>query len=94
MTKRFIISGSQELTTAGKIGAALFVFSPIASGAFYYWFLRELTRQYSGSPEVPLMMMGLCGITFLAGIVLVIVGRSYSYSAREAEETGAKGLWS
>ncbi|WP_018900425.1 hypothetical protein [Rhizobium sp. 2MFCol3.1] len=96
MAKVFKIAGEQTLTQNGKLGAWLFVLSPLASGLCYYWFLVEAGKTYGGQPEIPLALMVGAGLAFLGGLVMIIVGRSYSYRAYEEEQKPAEsgGLWS
>jgi len=95
MAKIFRIKGEQRLTQTGKIGAWLFVLSPIASGIFYYWFLVQAAKAYNGQPGIPLALLVISGMTFLGGAIMVLVGRSFSYYAQEDDPAAAtKGLWS
>ncbi|KZS51665.1 hypothetical protein HFO93_09695 [Rhizobium leguminosarum] len=98
MTKRFEISGSQYFSSMGLLGASMFIFSPLADAACYWWLTNELLDTYGRNLWPPLVGMMLCSIAFLSGLVLIIVGREQTYTVREVDPSPnftrtSKRLW-
>ncbi|WP_429820267.1 hypothetical protein [Ensifer sp. B1-9] len=76
-TKYFEVMSIQRLTPVGKLGAWLFILSPIFDGFFYWWLINELAEasDYSRNLWGPSLCMIVSTMTFLGGLVMVIVGR-------------------
>jgi hypothetical protein len=90
---RIEISSSQSLNSTGKMGALLFIFSPILEAACYWWLINELAQTYGREPLLPSLGLIVCSIAFLGGLVMVIVGRDQQHVLREVDPEHTKGLW-
>ena len=90
-----IISGKQSFTAEGKIGVGLFLVSPIAS-AFAGSLLYNAATNFRSDDELgPALLLFVSGMSFLIGIVLMLIGRSYDFTATQPQQTQeTKGLWS
>ncbi|MFC0804809.1 hypothetical protein ACFHWW_04880 [Ensifer sp. P24N7] len=90
----FEISSSQSLDSTGRLGALLFIFSPVLEAACYWWLLNELAdyefRRNLWGPGLGLIA---CGISFLGGLVMVIVGREQRHIVREVDCDPTNKLW-
>jgi hypothetical protein len=93
--RRYEIETYQRLNEMGRVGIWLLMLSPLAGGASYYWFLVQITKRYgSGSTGLPALCMVACGLAFIGGAILLLIGREYHHSARELDDEGKKGgLW-
>ncbi|MBP1844738.1 hypothetical protein J2046_003005 [Rhizobium petrolearium] len=86
---------TQTLNDNGRLGAWLFIVSPVVGGACYAWLVSELQHRLSSNLWLAAGLVFLSGLAFLVGAVLVLIGRSYTAAvvpSEPAEET--KGLWS
>ena len=89
---KYSIQTTQSLDQNGKLGAWLFVLSPVASGACYYWFLVEAMKNYGGNPTVPLLLTVGSACSFLGGAVLLLVGRTQSHIVYDEERVKGIGM--
>jgi len=91
------IRTEQKFTDVGLVGAALFVGGPIGSAICYAWYLSQLgLPSYESNTSGAALLMALCGITFLVGCVLMVIGREQTHTVRKSEEQPSAGqqLWS
>lgn len=88
---KYRIHTTQQLDENGRIGAWLFVGSPVVSGLCYYWFQVQAAKTYGGNIAPPAIFMALAGVAFLVGCILLLVGRSQSHTVFEAESTYSNG---
>ncbi len=76
MSKVFKISARQKFTDDGKIGAYMFVISPILAAGLYAWMINEFSNRISGNPYLPATLLLLPSITFLISVPMMLIGRS------------------
>lgn len=80
---RILIKSKTSLTQTGYIGAALFVFAPIASAFFY---VRAITSVTPQDAEILMAVSIACGVGALIGIVLMVIGKETMSEALSGEE--------
>ncbi|RWL47217.1 MAG: hypothetical protein EOR60_09650 [Mesorhizobium sp.] len=76
MVTRVEINSQQEFTSAGTIGALMFIAGPLVSAFGYYKVLSA--NEYVDTTGF-WIMVGLGAIAAQAGIVLLLVGRKYDH---------------
>lgn len=83
--------GTTQLTVGGRIGMVLFIGSPLATLGLYGAHLESLAsalRIGLRTPNFPIGIYVVLTGLFLAGFVLILVGRQITYTvATDANET-------
>ena len=91
------INTTTRLNESGRLGAILFVAAPVFGAGVYGWFLYAMAHPFDITPFMPGLLSVLCGIGWLVGCVLLLIGREYQHQVDAASEDGAdreKPLWS
>lgn len=81
MSDEYVIETTQKLTKGGVMGVWLFLGGPVVSGIGLA-ILSAQRQSFSPNLSVPLIVMAAGGMAFLAGALLVLIGRQQSHSVR------------
>lgn len=76
MTSTQTMHSIQRFTAEGKIGVALLLTSPFASGACYAWLLHGLASEWRQNDLfAPSVLLIVSGLAFIIGALAVLIGR-------------------
>ena len=92
-TKQFEVLGTQRFTWVGWRGVWLFILSPFANAACYVWLVKELAEPYNQNLSGPIVGLIVSSLTFLVGIVLLIVGREQRHIIKEFDPGSTNSSW-
>lgn len=83
--KKLYVHTTQQFDANGRTGAWLFMLSPIAGGASYYWYVVEMAKEYFGQPGLAVVLMIASTLTFLGSMIMLLVGRTQTHAVYEVE---------
>lgn len=86
---RILIKSKTTLNEIGRWGAGIFVFAPIISSWFASRAFSEASNINSSQAEFFWFASAACGVVWLVGILLLLIGRETISEALSGEEAAA-----
>ncbi|TAN19674.1 MAG: hypothetical protein EPN45_00620 [Rhizobiaceae bacterium] len=77
----------QKFTDLGQAGIALFMVAPIVSAGAYLWLLDQLSQpEFLRNLVAPAFLLGAGSLAFLAGCVMLLIGRSQVFTVERIDQ--------